>query len=271
MSQMQDKELDKLIEENSFSAKYSIFKRYRIIKLNNPYIKEEIKRMRREIFKEINHDDKKSGEWIVKILTKVLKARVQTVNLKSLQAKYKTEDKFFISNKLIANYSNYSIAIGATIGATGGILGFITAATSTFAEIACLTYYQLCLIYDLSIVYEKPLSESNLYEALKVMKAGFCGNDGDLAVEYLDGLYEKGTRTIKKVMEVEINASEKAREIEANIKEIGIEVINKAFKNTISKIIPLFGVASGAIICSATDYKYTRYLGKRVVDYYKNS
>ena len=267
MEEYIDNEPHNLDKGNSLFDKINILKRYSIIKLENPNIKEEIKKLKLDILKDLSKYDKKTGSWLSKLIKRVMNTHGKYVNLKELETKYKTEDKDIIAKKLINYYSNYAIATGAVLGSTGGILGFVTAASSTFGEMVCLTYFQLCLIYDLSVVFERKLSEVSFEEVYIVISRGLNCSDGNMIKDSINEAIDEGSKIIDNRLNKNVS-SEIPKFLQDMSKELGVKIMERSIRNLLSKVIPLFGAASGAVVCAASDYKSTRYVGKRIIGYY---
>lgn len=259
-----DVEEQNLDKKKNFFNKLNILRRYSIIKSENPNINEEIKKLKIDILKDISKNDKKTGSWLSKLIKRALNTHGKYVNLKNLEAKYKTTDKDIIAKKLINYYSNYAIATGAVLGSTGGFLGFFTAASATFGEMVCLTYFQLCLIYDLSVVYERKLSDVGLQEVCIVLRHAFSGKDGNILKDSISDAVDNGAKAINN----KLSSSDDLKLFQDILKELGAQIMEGSVKNLLSKVIPLFGAASGAVVCTAADYKSTRYVGKRTVEFY---
>jgi len=265
-----DNEQQNLNKNTSLFEKINILKRYSIIRLENPNIKEEIKRLKLDILKDMSKYDKKTGSWLTKLIKRVMNTHGKYVNLKELETKYKTKDKDKIAKKLIAYYSNYAIATGAVLGSTGGVFGFVTAASSTFGEMVCLTYFELCLIYDLSVVFERKLSEVSFEEVYDVLSLGLCGSDGDNFKDSINEVIDEGGKIIDNRFNKKPLNNEIPKFLQDMSKELGVKIMERSIKNLLSKVVPLFGAASGAVVCAAADYKSTRCVGKRIIEHYGN-
>jgi hypothetical protein len=200
------------------------------------------------------------------LFIKVLENRSKSISLGTLEAAYKTKNKDIISKKLSAYYSNYAIAVGAILGSSGGVLGFVTAAYATFGEIVCLTYFELCLMYDLSVLYEKPLDKVSYLEIYKLLKTAYNLNEQEFVNEKVEELVDRGVKHI----EEKLIKNDSQKLFFGLLKNLGAAIMRKTMKNFIAKIIPLAGIVSGTLICTAADYRTMRYLGKRTVNFYKD-
>ena len=106
----------------------------------------------------------KDGTWFETILQMVLNNHAQNVNAEYFKAKYKGIDNERIAYKLVNTTSNY-VAVAGGVAATaasaaqlsavlsGGITLAAFAAT-LIGEISFITYKQLQLIYDISVVLD---------------------------------------------------------------------------------------------------------------------
>ncbi len=260
---------DKLIVEElnkqEILNKIEAFEVYRAIKSSNPRIKIEIKKLRKEILNGLSRHDRVSGIWFVNLFKKVVETRSKIISIESLEKAYDTEDKEIIAKKLIAHYSNYGISIGAILGASGGILGFITAAYATFGEVACLSYFELCLLYDLSVLYERPLHKANNLEIYRLLKTAFAVNDLDMSNDKVDIMVDKGSKLIEeKLYKNDIQV------LQGLLKNMGASIVKRMTKNLFAKMIPLIGVFSGTLVGITEDFKVIKSLGKRTVVFYNN-
>lgn len=246
-------------------TKFQTMNIYKAFKSANPKIKIEIKKLKGEIVHGLSRHDRLSGFWFLNVFKKVMESRSKIVTLEALQEGYKTQDKEIISKKLVAHYSNYGIATGAILGSSGGLLGFLTAAYATFGEIACLTYFQLCLIYDLSVLYERPIDKSNNLELYRVLKSAFGISEQDLSNGKVDKLVDKGSKLLEEKL-----LKNDAQVLQGILKNLGAAILHKAPKNLLAKVIPLLGAFSGALVCTTTDYQAMKVLGKRTVKIYSN-
>lgn len=236
---------------------------YRALRNANPKIKNDIKKLKTELVSGLSRHDRISGIWFLNVFKKVIEVRSKNVSLEMLQASYKTKDKEQIAKKLIAYYSNYGIAVGTILGASGGLFGFITAAYATFGELACLAYFQLCLLYDLSVLYESPMDKANNLEVYRLIKAAFGLSNQELENDKIDELVDKGAKLIEEKL-----LKNDSQVFSGLLKNLGAAILHKAAKNLLAKLIPLVGVLSGALVCITTDYHAVRSVGKRAIKFY---
>jgi uncharacterized protein (DUF697 family) len=265
------KKVSKFIEmelsKEEILTKLEALEVYRAIKNANPKLKQDIKKLRNELVSGLSRHDRKSGIWFANIYKKVLEVRSKNISLESLEIAYNTKDKELIARKLTAHYCNYGISVGAVLGSAGGVLGFLTAAYATFGEMACLTYFQLCLIYDLSVLYERPLDKANKLEIYKLLKIAFGISDKDFLSNKLDDMTDKGTRLI----EEKLLKGDSQKLLYGLLKNIGAAVIHKSVRNLIAKVIPLIGAISGILICTTLDYESVKSLSKKTLGFYNNT
>lgn len=211
----------------------------------------------------LSRHDRVSGVWFLNVYKKVLEIRSRTITLETLLEAYNTEDKDVIAKKLVAYYSNYGIATGVILGSSSGFLGFITATHATFGEIACLVYFQLSLIYDLSVLYERPLDKANNLEIYKVLKTSFGISDKDLIKGKVDELVDKGDKLIEEKL-----LKNDSQVLHSLLKNLGVAIYFKTEKNFFAKSIPLFAFISGPIACIISDYEAVRAFGNRTIKLY---
>ncbi|ERI90042.1 hypothetical protein HMPREF1982_04309 [Clostridiales bacterium oral taxon 876 str. F0540] len=253
------------LNKHEILNKFEAFEVYRAIKNSNPKIKIEIKKLRKEILNGLSRHDRISGIWFVNLFKKVIESRSKIISLQSLEAAYDTQDKEVIARKLIAHYANYGISIGAILGASGGILGFITAAYATFGEIACLSYFELCLLYDLSVLYERPLDKANNLEVYKLLKTALAVSDLDMSNDKVDIMVDKGAKLIEEKL-----YKNDGQVLQGLLKNMGASIVKRSSKNLFAKMIPLIGVVSGVLVGITEDFKIIKSFGRRTEAFYKN-
>ena len=232
---------------------------YRAIKSTNPKIKEDIKKLKNELISGLSRHDRRGGTWFASVYKKVVETRSKTITLEVLEAAYNTKDKEFIAGKLVAHYCNYGISVGAVLGSAGGLLGLFTAAYVTFEELTCLAYFQLCLMYDLSVLYGRPIEKVNNLEIYRLLKASFGFKEKELA--------SKG----KKVIEDKLLRGDSQRLLYGLLKNLGAAIVRKSVKNLVSKMVPLIGTIIAMLVCTAEDYKAVKTVAKRSLYFYNNS
>lgn len=231
---------------------------YRAIKKVNPKVNEDIKKLRDELIRGLSRHDRKGGTWFANIYKKVMETRSKNINLESLEAAYNTKDKDLIGRKLIAHYCNYGISVGAVLGSAGGILGLFTAAYATFEELTCLAYFQLCLMYDLSVLYERPIDEANNLEIYRLLKITFGFKEKELG--------DKG----KRVIEEKLLKDDSQKFLYGLLKNLGAAIVRKSVKNLVSKMVPVIGTIIAMLVCTAEDYKAVKIVAKRSLSFYNN-
>jgi hypothetical protein len=231
---------------------------YRAIKKVNPKVNEDIKKLKDELIRGLSRHDRKGGTWFANIYKKVLETRSKSINLESLEGAYNTKDKDLIARKLVAHYCNYGISVGAVLGSAGGILGLFTAAYATFEELTCLAYFQLCLMYDLSVLYERPIDKANNLEIYRLLKITFGFKEKELG--------SKG----KKVIEEKLLKDDSQKFLYGLLKNLGAAIVRKSVKNLVSKMVPVIGTIIAMLVCTAEDYKAVKIVAKRALSFYNN-
>lgn len=251
--------LDKIrLSKNETLTKLEAVEVYSAIKKANPKIKHEIIKLKDDLINGLSRHDRKSGTWFASIYKKVLDNRSKSITLESLEAAYSTKDKDIIARKLVAYYCNHGISVGAVLGSASGILGLFTAPSATFEELTCLAYFQLCLLYDLSVLYGRPLDLCNNLEIYKLLKIAF----GFKAYE----LNEKGM----KVIEEKLLKDDSQKFLYGLLKNLGAAIVRSSVKNLVSKMVPIVGKIVALIVCTAEDYKAVRIVAKRSISFYSN-
>jgi len=232
----------------------------------NPGVKVELKKLKHDLLHGLSRHDRASGIWFLNVYKKVIEIRSKNISLETLTEAYKTDDKNIIAKKLLAYYSNYGIATGVILGSSAGLLGFVSAAHSTFGEIVCLAYFQLSLIHDLSILFERPFINANNLEIYRVLKASFDISEKDLINGKIDELVDKGDKFIEEKL-----LKNDSQVIQSVLKNLGVAIYFKAEKNFIPKAVPIFAYISAPLACITSDYESVKAFGKRTLKIYDNS
>lgn len=254
-----------IISKEDKLSKFQALNIYRAIIKANPKVKKDIKKLRHELVIGLSRHDRLSGIWFLNVYKKVIDMRSKNITLEALTEAYKTEDKNIIARKLIAYYSNLGIATGVILGSSGSFLGFITAVYSTFGEIACLVYFQLSLIYDLSVLYERPLDKVNNLEIYKILKASFGITEKDLINGKVDELVDKGDKLIEEKL-----LKNDSQVLQGLLKNLGVAIYFKAVKNFIAKAIPLVAAITSILSCITSDYEVVRAVGNKCMRVYRS-
>lgn len=252
-----------IIKKEEKLTKFQALSVYRAFKHANPGIKTEIKKLKHELLHGLSRHDRASGIWFLNVYKKVFEIRSKNISLETLMEAYKTDDKNVIAKKLLAYYSNYGIAEGVILGSSAGFLGFISEASSTFGEIVCLTYFQLSLIYDLSILFERPLIDANNLEIYRVLKASFDISEKDLIRGKVYELVDKGDKFIEEKL-----LKNDGTVLQSVLKNLGVAIYYKAEKNFLAKAIPILTYISGPLVCITSDYEAVKAFGKRTLNIY---
>lgn len=228
------------------------------IKKANPNIKQDIQKLKDELINGLSRHDRKSGTWFANVYKKVLDYRGKSITLESLEAAYETKDKDLIARKLIAHYCNYGISVGAVLGSAGGILGIFTAPYATFEELTCLAYFQICLLYDLSVLYGRPIDKANNLEVYRALKIIFGFKEEELKDKRM------------RVIEEKLLRDESQKFLYGLLKNLGAAIVRRSVKNLVSKMIPVVGTFVALIVCTSEDYKAVRIVAKRSLNFYNS-
>lgn len=240
-------------------------KKIKKIKKENPNIENEISKTKKLLLKDISKKDKKSGNWFLIILQKVLDTHAKNVSFEYFREKYNTSVKDIIAKKVIYSACNYSIMTGVVLGAGGGILGIPSAIPATFGEIATLTYFQLKMIYDLSLIYDKPIDLDDPEEAYKILAIAL-----DIkSTELLNGGIEIGMKNAGKFAVEKTGRRVVLNPIQRLLSVIGVQITQRSIKNFLSKAIPLIGIGLGGVVCSILDYKSTKRVANNSLSIYR--
>lgn len=235
------------------------------IKKLNPNLENDILKAEDSLLKDISNADKKNGAWFPIILKKVLDTHIRNVSYEYFREKYNSSVKDILAKKLIGSACNCSIMTGALLGAGGGIFGLPTAIPATFGEIATLTYFQINMIYDLSLIYGKPIDLNDPEESYKILMLAL----GIKASEMLNvgieiGAKQGGRIAVEKAgKRVVLNQAQKLLEV------AGVKIAQRTIKNFISKAIPVVGIVLGGCACSILDYQSTKYVAYNALSIYR--
>lgn len=228
--------------------------------------KEQVEKDKSEILKDITKEDRRTGAWFRKLLLKVFSVHAKKVNAKYFQEKYATSQKDVIAKKLITSYLNYNTAVGVVIGGAGGLGELVVAILSTFPEVAVVTYNQLKLIYDLSVVYGDPVNMDDPEEAFLVLLIAFDVKLSELLKGGAKWAIDKGGKFIVEKAGKRI-VLRKIQQI--MFRTLGKKITQRSIKTIIAKSPPLIGALFGAAVCGATDYFSTKRVARKTLYQYR--
>lgn len=252
------------LPKDSFEAKK------REILKNRKKIKEEykaqIKKDKKELLRDIPKADRKSGLWFQKLLLKVLDVHAKKVNAEYFQQKYATSQKDIIAKKLIASYRDYNTAVGVVIGGAGGVGELVVAILSTFPEIALVTYNQLKLIYDLSVIYGDPVNLDDPEEVFSVLLIAFRVRISEVLKRGTKFAIDKGGKLFVEKAGKRVVLRKVQHII---LKSLGKKITQRSIKSIIAKAPPIIGAILGAAVCGATDYFSTKTVAERTLYRYR--
>lgn len=249
---------------DSYKAKKEEIRRNR--KTIKEKYKEQIRREKEEVLKDISRSDKRTGLWFQKLVSKVLKVQAAKVNAEYFQKKYGTAPKDIVAKKLITSYLTYNTAVGVVIGGAGGLGEIVVAIISTFPEVALVTYNQLKMIYDLSVIYGNPINMDDPEEAFSVLLIAF----GIRISEVLKGGVKFSIGKGSKLIIEKAGKRIVLRKIQYVIlKTLGKKITQRAIKNIIAKSPPIVGAIFGSIACGAIDYFSTKAVANRTLYHFR--
>lgn len=228
--------------------------------------KQQVEKDKSEILKDITKEDRITGAWFRKLFLKVLSVHAKKVNAKYFQEKYATSQKDVIAKKLITSYLNYNTAVGVVIGGAGGLGELVVAILSTFPEVAVVTYNQLKLIYDLSVVYGDPVNMDDPEEAFLVLLIAFDVKLSEVLKGGAKWAIDKGGKLIVEKAGKRI-VLRKIQQI--MLRTLGKKITQRSIKTIIAKSPPLIGALFGAAVCGATDYFSTKRVASKTLYRYR--
>lgn len=246
------------LDKEEILTKLEAVEVYKAIRKANPNINKDIKKLKDDLVGGLSRHDRRGGAWFANIFRKVIDTRSKSITLESLETAYGTKEKELIARKLIAHYCNYGISIGAVLGSSGGILGLFTAAYITFEELTCLAYFQLCLIYDLSVLYGSPIEKANNLEIYKLLKITFGFKEEELEDRRF------------KVIQGKLLREDSQKLLFGLLKNLGAAIVRRSVKNLVSKMVPIIGSIIALIVCTAEDYKAVKIVAKRALVFYSS-
>ena len=211
-------------------------------------------------------ENKKFAGWFSKLLSTVIKSYTKKVNLKYLRDKYHTKDKDTLANKIIYDYSYYTATMGLIAGGLGGSGGVFTIFLTDLPENALVTYYQVRMIYDLSVVYGKPIKIDDPEEVFPILLLAFEADINDMMQRSARFVIDKAGKLIIKAAGKRVFLKTIQRAI---YKTLGIKVTQKAIRKTITKAVPIIGETTGGVGCCLINYYLTKRVADNVLFYYR--
>lgn len=259
--------LIEIIEPDNETKDIILFipQKYEEIAKENPSLIKEVEETEEELLNDIVEEEKNNGDWFIKVVQKVIETHSENVNYEYFRNKYNEIPKDMIAKKIIEANLNISIIIGMMSGASGGILGIFSSIPVTFGEIITLTYYQVKMIYDLSVVYGKPVNMKDPEEAYKVLAIALGIKINHVA----KGAINQGINQGGKIILEGFGKRKVLKPIQNSLSKLGIEIAQKSIKNIASKAIPVLGIATGAVLCSYLDYISTNSVAMNTLSIYR--
>jgi hypothetical protein len=151
----------------------------------------------REFIRDLSADDIKSGGWFTKLINQAVRSYTDKVDWRYFQERYAGVPADAIVDqrvKMAARYAAlegglsagaYTAAIAATIGSLGGASpATVPAAVATMmVDVAFITRLQLCLAYDVAVLYRIPLDLDDPDDMWKLIRVAFTIKSGEMARE----------------------------------------------------------------------------------------
>ncbi len=217
----------------------------------------------------------KSGEWLIKIITKSFKNYFEKADEEYFKLKYGTDDKKYIAKKLIKVAAKNASLLGGITGATvsvdeaaalltGGEAGvglpanIAIAGLSIGVEAIVLINIQLKLVANLAKLYDDPLDPDDPEDILIILAYALGGKLTDTLSKFLakkSGILAKNT--IKRVIK---------KEVLAELKRLGAKMGMKILqRNIIKYTVPGVSIMVGG----GWNYFATKKVGKIAIKYFK--
>lgn len=231
-------------------------------------LQKKIKEQKSEIFRFISDNDFKNGLWFEKLLLKLFKEYSAKVSVDYFRKKYDTAQKDIIAKKLIDSYIKYNTAIGLVLGGAGGLWGLTTAVTTSLPEIALVTYNQLKMLYDLSVIYDNKLDINDPEELFVMLILSFNIK--------LNELFKEGANfALNTTGKIFISMGGQRlilNTIQSSIyQSLGKQIFKQSMAHIASKTLPLIGSIMGAATCAVSDYLTTKGVARKGLYYFRTS
>lgn len=238
---------------------------YQKIEKENPKLIDEVKKTIEDVKNNFALDEEKSGNWLWKLIRLTLSSHSKNVTFDYLKNKYKATTKDILAKKIIQANLNASVVVGMISGATGGAFGIISGVPATFAELITLTNYQLKMIYELSVLYGKPVDLNNPEELYKILSIAFGMKANEVVNAAAVQLVKKGAGVAFDF----IGRRAFLRPAQELFAKLGVVITQRVIKNIAAKAIPLIGSATGAVICAGLDYLSTQSVASNTILIYR--
>jgi len=249
---------------------------------NNEDFKQESKRSMLKKFEQIKEEATalgdwgtfKSGEWFMKIIHKSFSNYYKSANVEYFYAKYNTDNKDFIANKLIGVAAKNSAILGGIVGATistdelvaiftageGGVglpANIAIACVAIMGETVGLTQIQLQLVANLAKLYDVPLDVDDPEDILTIFAFAIGGVISEGSGKAFMKAGGKATASfVKKTIR---------KEILANIKKLAEKIGIKILQRTIIKYaVPVVSIGIGA----TWNFASTKTVGKVAIKHF---
>lgn len=239
--------------------------------------KEKIQKQINEM-KELFEDDPKhhleEGTWFTKVLNKVL-GDSKNLNAEYFSKKYVGLDRDNIAKRLIKTASNRAAIAGGSAGAVVTGLEFAIApslGTSAIAigstiigEFATITYIQLKLVYELSVLYNSKLDANDPEDLITIFLYTLGINKWEDAS---NAMLKVGTRSTEYLGRRALRQFKITKFLQASGKRVGGQQLAK--KITEKGLLKLLVPGINIIVAASINKVFTNKLGKQAIKTFNN-
>ncbi|MCZ8540472.1 MULTISPECIES: hypothetical protein [Psychrobacillus] len=239
--------------------------------------KQEVKKQISEM-KELFEDDPKhyleEGTWFTKVLNKVL-GDSKNLNAEYFSKKYVGLDRDNIAKKLIKTASNKAAIAGGSAGAvvTGLEIAIVPSlGTSAIAigstilgEFATITYVQLKLVYELSVLYNAKLDADDPEDLITIFLYTLGINKWE---EASNAVLKVGSRSSGYLGRKALRQFKITKFLQAAGKKVGGQQL--ARKITEKGLLKLLVPGINILVAASMNKVFTNNLGKQAIKTFKN-
>lgn len=231
-------------------------------------VRQEIQRFK-ELFKEDPVEQIKNGTWFNKIVNIILTEHASKVNASYFKNKYIGLDNERIALKLVntaAKYTSITGGLAASAASAAELSVLVTGGWSFFAfgatligEMSYISYLQLKLVYDISIVLDAKLDISDPEDILTIFSYAFGINIWE---DVANTVLKAGPRAVAYMGRKGLRSGIR-RGMQNMVAKIG--GVKLAQKITEKGLLKLIVPGINVPIASALNYTFTKKLGKRAI------